>query len=478
MSPKIVAVGIALALAGALVADEVRPAVPSHPAALIPPPASGALACPAAVEADGRAYLHLANLGDDESVVRITLTGRRGEQAVLRRRFAPGAAETLRLHGRVEGDAGAVIDHAGGRLVASHSLWFTRRAEPGSLRGGAAAACVRAGSPVLAVPHVRTLDADTRLVLYNPGRAASYVSVTLVQGKRAFSPQNLTRRRVAPGRRRSFRLGDFAFDAGELTAVITADSGGRVVGEGLVTTARGTALVAAVEPTTQVLAASAASGSGSSIGFTTVGEEDAGLASRVVGPTGQGTAAGLPVTLAPMTTARAAIPSRSRGGPAAVATTVEVGSSVVAGTSWLDERVGGADIAATESGAPALRWAAVFGSPEPEGRGSLVRAVLVNPGDAPATIRVRRLGGEGAEDLLVDPGRLVRLPVGRGSGTFAIEIESDQPVFLMLDAVASRGSGSTGTVFGFGIAATPSTVPPAVAVRLEPRLGVPAPLGQ
>jgi hypothetical protein len=275
-----------------------------------------------------------------------------------------------------------------------------------------------------------------------------------------------------------FRLGDFAFDAGELTAVITADSGGRVVGEGLVTTARGTALVAAVEPTTRVLAASAASGTGSSIGLTTVGEQDSGLAIRVVGATGQGTAAGLPVALAPMTTVRATIPSRNRGGPAAIATTVDVGSPLVAGTSWLDERAGRADIAATESGAPATRWAGVFGSPEPEGRGSLVRAVLVNPGDAPATIRVRRLGGEGAEDLVVDPGRLVRLPVGRGSGTFAIEVESDQPVFLMLHAVASRAAGSSGTVFGFGLTATPSTVPPDVAVRLEPRLGVPAPLHQ
>ena len=474
---RLIPLALVAALGGAIAADVVAPASAPVPPTAEPLEGGDILACPLGVEGDARAFLHLANLGERPSGVRVSVVPSRGKAAIIEQQLGAGRARTVRLHGRVKGRAAVVVEHTGGQIAASHSLWFRRKgsAPLGTVvtaRGAAASSCALAGARVIAVPHLATAGSrEARLLLYNPGVARADVSISLLTPRRSFRPDRLSLVGIEPRRFRMIRIEDFAFNEPEVTAVVEARNG-RVVAEALLVSGGGVALVAGEQPQEQLYAVGGASGGGASLGIATPGDVDSGLAGTLIGGSAQGRAAQLPADLIPSRSVRRTTPRINRGGPAAYGLAVTSGDPIAAGVSWPVERRG-TDLAATGGSASALRWIGAAGMPI---EGGQVRAIVVNPGGTKANVRVRRIGGDGAEDLAIEPGRLERIPIGRGTGSFGIGVESDQPVVVLIEAVAAESAGGRVTPYGYGAYATPVIEHGPVPVGYDPRAGVAAPL--
>ena len=436
---------------------------------------SGMLSCPLAVDGSARAFLHVANLGDVASQVRVSLIPSRGGTVELTRTIRPAQASRLRLHGRVDGRASVVIEHAGGELTASHSLWYRSRPSAGLRRvapprGAAAAGCVPAGPAQLALAHLRTDGARARVVLLNPGTADADVTLSLIVGQRTVHPERLERRVVPARRSIAVDIEDFAFNEPEVTAIVRANAG-RVVAEASVVAGSGVTLVGASVPSDEIIAMSGASGRGADAGIAATGSDDTGVEASLIGPAEQGHLGRVPTDLRPGSGASIRTPLRAGGGPAVYQIRATVGGPLVAGTSWRVTRAGGTERAADGHTATALRWIAAVGSIEEAGR---VRALIVNPGNEPAAIRIRRLGGDGAEDLTLEAGRVTGVPLGRGAVDLGVAVEADVPIAVQIEGSAQGGRGGRLTVYGFGFAAFPVVPPRTAGVAVDPRTGVPA----
>jgi hypothetical protein len=468
MSGRAAGAVFALALAGAMTLDALMPAEPVIPRASVVSSSAGVLACPFAYDGRGSAYLYLANVGTAPSTARVTVIPTRGRVAVSSIRVGARSVRSVRLHGLVKEKASAVVEYAGGEIVASHALWFAGRS---GARGAGGGTCVRPVPAESVVTHARTFRAETRLALVNPGNGDADVTVTLLADGHTIAPEGLSQRVVPARARREFRLGDYAFDARNLTAIVRS-SAGRVVAEALVTSAAGVELIGALVPAANAAAMAARSGAGSSFSLTATGEDDAGIDARLVTVDRQGKAPGIPPALAPGRTRRVAIPGATKDGPAAYVSRVTVGSPLVAGASWSVARSASRDAAAVEGVPFARRWAGVIGMTQPR---SSARALILNPGEDPATVRVEVLtstGARGERTLTIPPGRIATVNVGTGGNVFGVEARSDTPVAIVLEGSATSPQGQ---IFGLGLPAMPLYPASPVAVIRDPRVGVPAP---
>lgn len=457
-----------LAVGAATAVDRLSPATMPVSRGISVPTQGGVLACPIALATRGRGFLRLANLGRAPSRVRVSLIPRSGKTVVLTLGLDPRAVTGVGLDGRVKGAASAVVEYAGGEVVASHLLVLP----PGSFPSGAAEApCVATGEVDTVVAPARTLRAETTLAVFNPGSADADVSISLYANGRVFEPERLARRIIPARHRRDFTIGDFVFDARDVVVLVHAFSG-RVVAEGLLEAGQGVELVPGQQPGRSPVAISGVSGTGVLASVAAIGDEDAVLQGRVAGVEGSGGVLGLPSTVHPEGTRRFLLPSRSGGRAAAFVFHVAEGAPVAAGTTWPVTRSGGGDLLALPALSPAFRWGGVFGATTSR---ATVRALVVNPGSRPARIHLAGFGSRGSaiRDAVVPPGRLLAIALTSAPGTFAAEVTSDAPIAVAFDVV---GSTPGGEVRAAAVAGVPLQSPVPISVIVDVRAGVSAPI--
>lgn len=453
----------ALLIVAAVAADEVRPARERVPASSVVPTRAGVLACPIATIGRGRAYLHVANVGQDTASLRITLFPVTGKAAVISETLDGKASLTIGLHARVAGASSALVEHSGGTVVVSHTLWVPP--EKGLPSGGAAGACLPSSSTALAVAPMRTLRAESELTLFNPGAADAVVSIVLLAPDRRAAPERLTRRIVPAHKRRDFSIGSFAFDARSVIALVDASSGS-VVPEALVSSSRGMELVGAQAPSDELVLTYGVGGATSASVVAVAGEEDTGISTRVLGPGGPGGDA----------TASSILPGElrvargpPREGAGAIVVRRSAGSPLVAGASWQYTRAAGNDLAALEALVPFTRWASTIWSGDARSR---TVGLITNPGDTPAQVRVTVRGrtGEVVTTPTLEAGAALPIGLAEGTGTVAVEVDADVPItFALVQTALSFGSAQYFDLPGF-----PLRPPLPVAARPDARAGVPA----
>lgn len=454
-----------LAIAGAAVLDVMVPAQDRVPAAATVSTRAGVLACPIATIDRGKAYLHIANVGGSDSSMRITLFPVKGKRVTFAEELAPGVARTIAVHSKVSGASSALIEHSGGIVVASHSLWVPP--ERGLPSGGSAGACMPSTSTQVVVAPTRTLGTETTLTLFNPGAADAVVSVVLLMPDRKAAPERLTGRIVPAHSRRDFTLGSFAFDEREVLAIVDASSG-RVVPEALVTSvSRGMELIGGQAPAEGLTLAYFEGGSGSSRSYAAIGSEDTGVSVRALGSEGfSGEAADSAVL--PTALTRGSGPPEAKIGGFVVRRTS--GSLIAGGATWLHQRSAGNDLASLEGLSPSNRWAAVIGSVVDS---SDTVALIVNPGDVAARVSATARGpaGETRSNPTLPPGAIGRIMMAHGKGSFSMLVEADQPVTVYLVQV-TRAYPRTAQIFDLPAISLRPPLP--VAARPDRRTGIPA----
>jgi len=462
---------LVIALAGGAVAiDHVSPAKPVARSTVSLAPAAGVLSCPYVTEPNGIAYIQLANVGPSSASIRLAIGASKGAPIGISMALPGGSTSSLRVPPNAAGRAAAVIEYSGGAVIATHMLFLRPSSGPVFRAGGGAASpCARAGGQDVVVSGASTLGTDAVLAVFNPGSADADVSVSLIADGRVLQPQRLSRRIVPSHARRDFRLGDFAFNARNVIAVVHANAG-RVVAEALIRSSQGVEFLSGQTPSSELIAVAGQSGSGANVGVTVIGQDDAGIDVRLISAAAQTSIAGFPPSIPPAGGRYLGIPDQGQGAPAAYAFDVTVGSPIVAGTSWTTSRGGPQEMASLPGAVPSLHWGAVLGAFQP---GTGTRAVIVNPSGVPALVHVTTFGptGQTAQDVSIPAGRLIELAIGRGAGTFAVFVDSKGPVVLALRSLAflQGKAGTSVAVAGESfVAATPE------AVAIDPRAGVPA----
>lgn len=452
-----------IAFTAAAVADEVRPARVRAPATSIVPTRAGVLACPIATIGRGRAYLHVANVDDVAASLRITLFPVKGKAVVISDTLAGQASKTIGLHGKVVGSSSALVEHSGGTVVVSHSLWVPPAR--GLPSGGAAGACLPSASTALALAPMRTLAAETDLTLFNPGAADAVVSIVLLTPERRAAPERLTRRIVPAHGRRDFSIGSFAFDARSVIALVEASSG-QVVPEALVSSTQGMELIGAHTPSNDLVLTYGVAGPSSLSALGVSGDEDTGYTQQVLSPRGPSGDA-KPSSILPGELRASSGPPREEAG--AVVFRRTAGSPLVAGGSWRYRRTAGNDLAALEPLVPFTRWAATMWSGDAQSR---TVGLIANPGETSAQVRVTVRGPSGETITTTEwkPGTVLPIGLAKGKGTVAVEVSADVPItFALVQIALSFGSAQYFDLPGF-----PLRPPLPVAARPDARAGVPA----
>jgi hypothetical protein len=446
---------LTMAVAAAAAVDAITPSQPTRVTPVASSADAGVLACASLTSGTSRGFLHLANLSEGRRPARVTITYVSSARARSQSLQLPaGAVRTIAVKG-VKGRTAAIIEYAGGAIVASHSIWTPRS-------GVAGAACSHPMSGDIVVPHLRTLRSRSVVSVFNPGGAEPNVTVTLwLPGGRRISRVRLTNRVIHARSRRDFSIGDFAFDAPEVAAVVHAT--GPIVVEGQLMTPNGFAATEGVAASAQTIPIAALSGRGA-IGVVNPGAQPIELSSRIMTRASQGAAPGFAPALDERTAIVRAIPSRDHGASAAYLLSASAGT-VAATTSWI-RGARSHDIAYATGTAPARRIGAVGAV---IGKGGAASLLISNPGDEPASVHVRVLGRmPSVRDLVIEAGRLVA--IGLPVGSVAASLDASQPIGAMLEVryVSAAGVGT------MGIATTPMDVPAPVGVLIDPRAGVPA----
>ena len=464
------AIILMLLLAGGTIAvDRVAPAKPLRHSTVSLAPDAGLLTCPYLTEPNASAYLQLANVGAGPSSVRVTIGAAKGPPIVVAANVPAGGTKAMRIPASAASRAGAAVEFSGGNVVATHMLFMQTATAPIARAGGAAASpCTRAGGEDVAVTGATTLASDAILALFNPGAADADVSISLIADGRLFQPQRLSRRVIQSRKRQDFRLGDYAFNARTLTAIVHANAG-RVVAEALLRSASGVELLPGQVPADEVVAIAGQSGAGSSVGVTVIGNDDAGVDATIMNANTQLSVGGFPPSLQPGVGRYLGVPDQGASGPSAYDFRVGVGSPLVAETTWTTSKSGTQEVASLPGVAPASRWAAVLGAMQPE---TVTRAVIVNPRGIPSTVRVTTIGPSGAatQTLTIPAGRLADVAIGKGVGTFAVIVDADGPVAFGL---RSAGFNARGAI-SVAVAGEPFSAPAAEAVVIDQRTGIPA----
>ena len=392
MKLRIVVLLVLVLAGGAIAVDRVSPAEPVARSAVSLSPAAGVLSCPYVTEPTGRAYIQLANVGSSTAAVRLGIGAAKGSPLAIAVSIPAGSATSMRVPATAASRAAAVIEYSGGAVIATHMLFMRPSSGPVVRAGGAAASpCARAGGQDVVVSGARTIGTDVLLAVFNPGSADADVSVSLIADGRVLQPQRLSRRIVPGHSRRDFRLGDFAFSARNLTAVVHANSG-RVVAEALMRSAQGVEFLPGQTPSNEMIAVAGQSGSGANVGVTVIGQDDAGLDVRLISAIAQTSVARIPPSLPPAGGRSLDIPDQGQGAAAAYAFRVTVGSPIVAGTSWTTNHSGLQEQAVLPGAVPSFQWGAVLGAFQP---GMGTRAVIVNPGGVATQVHVTTFGPTG-----------------------------------------------------------------------------------
>jgi hypothetical protein len=384
---------------------------------------------------------------------------------VVRQSVPAGATRALAVQQRTKLPVGAIVEYAGEDLVAFHSLALR---DPSFGTGVAEAACGRPGPVEVVVPQATTVGGDTLIALINPGSADAVVSIRLLTDGAVLAPERLSQRVVPARGRLILRVGDFAFDKRDVTAVVDTLSG-RAVVEGLVT-GSSLSLEPAVVPARHILAPVGATGEGV-LSVTGVGQDDSQLTASVLTRAQQGAAAGIPPSLAALSSIVVAVPDAGGAAPAGYALDANLGAPIVAGARWTVRRSGQSATASAIAAEPAARWTGVIQAYS--GR-STVRALIANSGGARALVRLVSLTPDGrhvVRTVSIGPARLTSLVVAETPGVYAIEATADRPVVVAMTSVG-------GASFLQAAAATAVALEPlyGVAVSLDRRIGVPAPL--
>jgi uncharacterized protein DUF5719 len=462
-----IGVAAAVLLAGAGLADRFRPAHAPLPRPVEATSPGGVWACPIVKLAGSPGWLHLVNSGERSSSVRVSYIVE--GKAPVEQAFAlsAGRARTLAVpRGLTPFGAGAIVEYAGGNVTISRTM------QTGGVTG--AATCARPGAGTLVLPQGSTLKTETALVLLNPGGADAVVDVSLSVDGRVIQPESL-RGRVVPARKRLVvREGDFAFDTRVVGATVTASSG-RVVVDGLLQGSGAIDLITAV-PAVREIAAIASSARGPALfSALAIGEDDAATDSHVVTSQGRTTFGPLVTALAPDTPVLA---SAGADAPGAVALHIASSTAPIAiGARWqVKARNGASDYAAAAGVVPAHEIVAVLGPPTVP---SAMRLLIANPDDVDASVDVAVVTETGTTEpadlqhVVVAAGRTVTLPV-RG-------VAANATVGLVLRSsggqmVAAIEATTPTPAFGaYAVTGSPFVVSPPVAVRPDPRQGVPAP---
>ena len=464
------AIVLMLVLAGGTIAvDRVAPAKPLHRSTVSLVPDAGLLTCPYLTEPNTRAYLQLANVGTGPSSVRVTIGAAKGSPIVVAVNIPAGATSSMRIPAKAASRAGAAVEFSGGNVVATHMILMQKTSAPVARSGGGAASpCTRAGGDDVVVMGATTFGSDATLALFNPGAADADVSVSLIADGRPLQPQRLSRRVIQSRTRQDFRLGDYAFNARTLTAIVHANAG-RVVAEALVRSATGVELLPGQIPADEVVAIAGQSGTGSRVGVMVIGSDDSGVDATVMNANTQVSVGGFPPSLQPEIGRYMDVTDQGAAAPAAYDFRVGVGSPLVAETTWTTSKSGTQEVASLPGVAPASRWAAVLGASQSV---AVTRAVIVNPRGVPSSVRVTTIGPSGTttQNVTVPAGRLADIAIGKGAGTFAVVVDADGPVAFGL---RSSGFDTRGGV-SIAISGEPFSAPAAEAVVIDQRTGIPA----
>ena len=464
MRPRALLLVAVSGVIAAAILDVVAPASPGVPEGVRMDPATGAVACPFGTIGAAPAFVHLANVAEEPAQVRVLVASDRGENVLLNADLDALSTRTVRVSGRVKGNAAIFVDHAGGKVVASHSVWSSSR----SSRGVAAGVCARAGDARIVLPHGSTGVLGSTIAVANPGTADADVTISLLREGQRVTPESLTRRVVPARSRRLYRLSDFVFDSADVTAILEV-SAGRVVAEMSLGYASGLSFLGASAPGRTVVQPLDATGDARVLSIAAIGEdEEAGLDARALRPDEQGRAPGVPPAIAPSSSVRLNVPSRLGDDALAYALSVAAGSPISTAGSWRRTTRGGTDRATIEGMAPARRWAMVLA---PVQASAETRALLVNDGAEPVQVTLTILGGDEPRtiEVVVPAGRIVTQRLGRGQGTFAAHAIADGPIVVA--AVMNLGAPRHAVAGVPGVVLDP---PSEVAVIRDARIGVPA----
>lgn len=457
---RTLAIVLALGIAGAVAVDRLEPAAAPALRAVRVRALGGTLACPWTFDGRGAGTISLANLGPGNSSVRVTLVPDGGKPVVVQKKLRAGAVTLVAAHKRMRKPGGAIIEFAGGEVVASHALEFGRD-------GAAAGPCLPAGPGTAAVAKASSFKAATRVALMNPGAGDAVVDVALVSQGRTRRPERLRGRLVRSRRRLVVDVGDFVFDAGAVTAIVRAHAG-RVVAEGMRVASLGDerrAVLLPAQSPRRLLVTFAGEGGEGAIDITPIGGADSVLDARVMRARGRGLASEIPTEARYPGPVSALLAGRR---PSAYVLEVRGGSPVVAGAAWRVTSGRRADLAGAAGVVPERRWAGVL---TVRRKRSIPRLLIANAGEETAEVSVRVFGsGRRATTIRVRAGRLARVSLGRGPGTFAFEVRSSGPVAAAVDRI-NVAAGFSADTFN----ATPLSPSPPVGVVIDPRLGAPAP---
>ncbi|GAC1412045.1 MAG: hypothetical protein NVSMB57_07400 [Actinomycetota bacterium] len=459
---------VLLLLTGGIVLDRVSPARAPHVAAIDPVAPGGLLACPFLFSGNGRSWMHFANSGNVAS--KITWTTVREKAPPIFKTFSldAGRAVTMPLDPSVHEPAGAIVDYAGGEVVASRTSVFNAGA---ARHGGIGAPCTRAGERVLIVPNGATLNSETSVILLNPGTSDALADVSLGSDGQQSAPEGL-KNIVVPARGRStIRVGDFAFDQKAVAAIVTVRTG-LLAADGIVASANGISLTPAVAPGTEFAGVAPADGGSMITDVVAYGENDAVTDASLMTREGSTAFANLPQDLAPFTPS-AVSPSETKSATLGVDLSLRDGSDFAASLRWVVRLSNGrSDVGSAMMIEPAPRLVAVTGDPV---GGAQSRILIGNPSEAPATVHITLITaagrGTGAfQDPTLEPGSVVSIPAGSVKGPFAVLAESTQPIVM---TIASSVVGKD--VVAFGISGLPRDTADPVVIEQDSRLGVPAP---
>lgn len=458
-------------IGGAIALDRVSPARPAKAATVSLAPDAGALSCPYLTESGGHAYLGLANVGARAASVRVGILPEKGPPIQLSATLPPASTKMIRVPSGVTARAAAVVEYSGGIVVASHVLTLPgANGPPASKAGSGAAECQRPGGADVVVTQLRTANADTTLTLFNPGSADADVTTTFIADGRVVEPIRLQHRVVPSHARFDMRLGDYAFNARAITAIVHA-SAGRVVPEALQRSTTGVELIPGQFPTSSAVVIAGRTGGGASVGLGVIGQDDSGFDARLINNQGQVSASGFPTSLPPYTTHTQPVPDQGAGAAAAYAFDVSIGSPIVAGTTWVSSRRGVVDESSLPAAVPSSRWAAVVPAVD---QTATTGGMIVNPGSTPVVVQLTLIAPSGTtrRQLTLPAGRMTLFSAGLGSGAFGVLLEADAPVVLAMQSLEFTAKLDFHATALLGDALT---VPRPVAVGIDPRVGVPAP---
>ncbi|MHB8510904.1 MAG: DUF5719 family protein [Actinomycetota bacterium] len=465
----LIGVIVLMLIAAAITVDRIQPVHASHPVAVIPEHPGGLLACPFLYAGNGESWMHFANSGTVSS--KITMTTVRDKAPPLFKTFSldAGHAQTIPLDASVHQPAGAIVEFAGGEVAASRTSTFSSEAH---WKGSGAAPCTKAGQRMLVIPSGSTLNAETTVILLNPGTSDANADVSFLSGGDENAPVSLKNIVVPARERTTVRVSDFEFDQKSVSTVVHVHTG-VLAADGIESSANGITLSPAVELGSESSGVAPADVAALSADVVSYGDNDTVLDGSIMTEDGATAFANLTQDLVPDSPAQAT-PSIPKASILGADLGVRQGSPFAADFRWVVRlRNGKSAVASAMMIQPANRMLAVTGDPASGGQS---RILIGNPNDSDATVRLEVLTPSGRNDSIfkdrvIRAGGVISIPAGTINGTFGVLALGTQPIVMTLSSTIV-----TKDVVAFAITGLPEPTGQAAFVREDPRLAIPAPI--